>query len=263
MDCLGVTSHLSLPLPHDCTMGRIFEKRKHKIFARMDKMAKAFTKVGREIAIAVKQGGPDPDTNSRLRQAIANAKGVNMPKDNVERAIKKATSDQTDFSTVMYEGYALGGIALMVECATDNTNRTVANIRSHFSRWGGSLGSSGSVEYLFEHKGEFIVKQEKTDEETFTLEVIDAGAEDVELQEGQFYITTSFEDFGRMQKKLEEMGAEVVSAKTEYNPMNTTRLDMESSKKVMRLIEAIEEDDDVQAVHHNMEVTEEVMASLD
>lgn len=243
-------------------MGRIFEKRKHKIFARMDRMAKAFTKVGREIAIAVKQGGPDPETNSRLRQALVNAKGVNMPKENVERAIKKATSDPTDFTTVKYEGYASGGIAMIVECATDNTNRTVANIRSCFTRWGGNLGSSGSVEYLFEHKGEFVVNKGDFDEESFAFDLIDAGAEDVELQEGQFYITTSFEDFGRMQKKLEEMGAEVVSAKSEYNPLNTTRLDPESAKKVLRLVEALEEDDDVQAVYHNMEMTQEVLAHI-
>lgn len=244
-------------------MGRIFEKRKHKIFARMDRMAKAFTKVGREIAIAVKQGGPDPTTNSRLRQAIANAKGVNMPKDNVDRAIKKATSDATDFAVVKYEGYASGGIAVIVECATDNTNRTVANIRSIFGRWGGNLGSSGSVEYLFVHKGEFVVNKGTFDEEQFAFDLIDAGAEDVELEEGQFFITTSFEDFGRMQRKLEEMNADVVSAKSEYNPLNTTSLDVESSKKVLRLVEAIEEDDDVQAVYHNMQVTDEVLASLD
>jgi YebC/PmpR family DNA-binding regulatory protein len=186
-----------------------------------------------------------------------------MPKENVERAIKKATSDATDFSVVKYEGYASGGIAVIVECATDNTNRTVANIRSIFSRWGGNLGSSGSVEYLFEHKGEFVVNKGTFDEEQFAFDLIDAGAEDVELQEGQFFITTSFEDFGRMQKKLEEMNAEVVSAKSEYNPVNTTALDVESSKKVLRLIEAVEEDDDVQAVYHNMAVTEEVLAALD
>jgi YebC/PmpR family DNA-binding regulatory protein len=243
-------------------MGRIFEKRKHKIFARMDKMAKAFTRVGREIAIAVKQGGADPSTNSRLRQAIANAKGVNMPKDNIERAIKKASSDPTDFATVRYEGHAPGGIALIVECATDNTNRTVANIRSYFTRWGGNLGSSGSVEYLFEHKGEFVVNQGSFDEESLAFELIDAGAEDVELHDGQFFITTSFEDFGRMQKKLEEMNAEVVSAKSEFNPLSTTKLDPESAKKVLRLVEAIEEDDDVQAVYHSLELTEEVLASM-
>lgn len=241
----------------------MFEKRKHRMFARYAKMSKAFTRVGREIAVAVKDGGPDPETNSRLRQAIANAKGVNMPKENVERAIKKATTDPTDFALVNYEGYAPGGIALIIECATDNTNRTVANIRSYFSKHEGNLGTSGSVDYLFEHKGEFVVTQAELEEEDFTLQVIDAGAEDVELHDGQFFITTSFEEFGRMQNKLEEIGAEVVSAKTEYNPLNSTTLDLESSKKVLKLIDLIEEDDDVQAVHHNLDMTDEVMAAVE
>src|SRR6218665_3807352 len=185
-------------------MGRIFEKRKHKMFARFDRMAKAFTRIGKDIAIAVKQGGPNPDHNPRLRMAIQNAKGVNMPKDRVESAIKRASSkEEKDFQEVTYEGYAPHGVPLMIECASDNPTRTVANVRLHFSKGGGSMGNSGSVAFMFERKGVFKFDPAKINIDELELDLIDAGADDIDQQEEEVIIYTKFTEFGHMQKFLE------------------------------------------------------------
>ncbi len=241
-----------------------WSKIKRKKGAEDAKRSKIFSKIIKEITVAVREGGsPDPDFNPRLRAAIANAKGVNMPKDNVERAIKKASeSGGAQFLELTYEGYAPGGIALFVECTTDNQNRTVSNVRSYFNKHGGNLATSGSVDFLFDRKGIFVVPQGELDEDEFTLELIDAGAEDVELEDGEFTITCSFEDFGNMQKFLEEKQVEVSSAGLQRIPKNTVSVDLDTARKVLRLIDVLEDDDDVQAVYHNMELTDEIIAEL-
>jgi YebC/PmpR family DNA-binding regulatory protein len=234
-------------------MGRIFEKRKHKIFARMDKMSKAFTKIGKEIAIAVKQGGADPNNNPRLRVAIQNAKGVNMPKDRVEAAIKRATSkEEKDLSEVTYEGYGPHGIAIMVDCATDNPTRTVANLRMYFDRSGGALGKSGSVEFMFDRKGVFKLDKNAIKLEDIELDLIDLGAEEIQEAEDGILVYTSFQDFGTMQKGLEEKGLAVISSEVQRIPTTTKELSDEQIDEVLKLIEKLEEDDDVQNVYHNM-----------
>lgn len=234
-------------------MGRIFEKRKEKMFARWAKMSKAFTKIGREIAIAVKLGGADPDGNPRLRRAIQNAKSVNMPKDRIENAIKRASSkEEADFQELIYEGYAPHGIALIVEAATDNPTRTVANVRMHFNRHGGSLGANGSVGFMFERKGVFKINPVGQNLEELELELIDYGAEEFVVEEDEVLIYTSFNDFATMQKHLEEKKIDVQLSALQYIPTTTTELSEEQEKEVNELIEALEEDDDVQAVYHNM-----------
>lgn len=224
------------------------------------KRSKIFSKLNKEITIAVKEGGsPDPDFNPRLRLAITNAKGANMPKDNIERAIKKASEVGGDaYMELTYEGYAPGGIAVFVECTTDNQNRTVSNVRSYFSKCGGNLATNGSVDFMFERKGVFVIPQGELDEDELTLEVIDAGAEEVELNEGEFAITTGFDDYGNMQKKLEEMGLEPSSVELQRIPTTTTTLSADEAKQVLRLIDMLEDDDDVQMVFHNMELTDEI-----
>lgn len=234
-------------------MGRIFETRKHKIYARMDRMAKAFTKIGKEIAIAVKTGGPDPDNNPRLRLAIQNAKGVNMPKDRVDAAIKRASSkDSSNYEEMTYEGYAPHGVALMVDCATDNPTRTVANVRMYFSKGNGSFATSGSVSFMFDRKGVFKLIKEGVNLEELELDLIDFGAEDIQADEENIYIYTKFTDFGAMQKGLESKKIVPVSAEKEWVPQTTKELDETGAEEVMKLIEMLEEDDDVQAVYHNI-----------
>lgn len=236
-------------------MGRIFEKRKHKMFARYDRMAKAFTRIGKEIAIAVKQNGPEPDNNPRLRAAIQTAKGVNMPKDRIDNAIKRASSkDSSNFEEVVYEGYAPHGIAVLIECATDNPTRTVANIRMYFNRSGGTLGKTGSLDFLFERKGVFRIEKGSIDADEFELEMIDHGAQEVMIDEeqNQLVVYTDFNDFGTMQKALEEKKIAVVSAEKQRIANNYTDLSEEQAKEVMEMVEKMEEDDDVQAVYHNM-----------
>ena len=219
-------------------------------------MATAFTRVGREIAIAVKNGGPNPEANPKLRIAIQNAKSVQMPKDRVEAAIKRASSkDEKDFEEVVYEGMGPGGIALMVETATDNTTRTVANMRVIFSKNGGALGTSGSVGYLFERKGIYKVSADKINLDAVELDLIDAGAEDVYTDDGTVYIETSFNDFGNMQKKLDELNIEINGAELLRIPLNKNAVTPEIEKQVNALIEKIEEDEDVVNVFHNMEET--------
>jgi YebC/PmpR family DNA-binding regulatory protein len=234
-------------------MGRAFEFRKARKFKRWDKMSKAFTRLGKEIAMAVKESGPNPETNARLRTAIQNAKGVNMPKDRVESAIKRASSkDEKDYQEVVYEGYGPHGVPIVVECATDNTTRTVANVRMYFTRSGGTLGKTGSLDFLFERKGVFKISAEGVDLEELELEIIDFGAEDIVEDEGEIYIYTAFTDFGAMQKGLEEKGIEVISAELQRIPNTTVELPEDQEEEVLNLIEKFEEDDDVQAVFHNL-----------
>jgi YebC/PmpR family DNA-binding regulatory protein len=234
-------------------MGRIFEKRKHKMFARFDKMAKGFTRAGKEIAIAVKMGGPDPNGNSRLRIAIQNAKGINMPKDRIEAAIKRASSkDEKGLEEIVYEGKGPFGIGILVECATDNPTRTVANVRMHFNRNGGELGKTGSLDYLFERKGVFTIKKENVNVEELELELIDYGCEEIESDENDIIVYTAFTDFGAMQKALESKGLNIVSSELERVPTSTVELDDAQMEEVMKLVEKLEEDDDVQKVYHNI-----------
>lgn len=235
-------------------MGRAFEKRKHKMFARYDKMAKAFTRVGKEIALAVKAGGTSPEYNPRLRAAIQNARGVNMPKDRIEAAIKRASSkDDKGFEEVSFEGYASHGVAVIVECATDNNTRTVANVRMHFNKNSGSLGTSGSVQFLFERKGVFRMEAGKLDLDELELELIDAGAADIEQEDGEIIVYTSFSDFGGMQKFLEDKGVEAKSSELSYIPLTSKELTDEQIDDVLELIEALEGDDDVLRVYHNLD----------
>jgi YebC/PmpR family DNA-binding regulatory protein len=234
-------------------MGRAFEFRRARKEKRWDKMSKTFTKIGREIAISVKQGGPDPAGNPRLRIAIQNAKGANMPKDKVEGAIKRASSkEEGSFQEVVYEGYGPHGVAIVVECATDNPTRSVSNMRLYFSRGGGALGTSGSLDFLFERKGVFKLSAEGVNVEELELELIDFGAEEITVEDGEIIIYTAFSDFGTMQKALEERGLNVISSGLERIPNSTTELPPEAEEELMNLIEKIEDDDDVQAVYHNI-----------
>ena len=235
-------------------MGRIFEVRKSTMFARYDRMAKQFSRVGKEIAIAVKKGGPDPDTNPMLRRVMQNAKSFNMPKDRIEGAIKNAMGkDTSNYDEVLYEGYAPYGIALLVVTATDNTTRTVANVRSHFNKGGGTPGNSGSVSFLFKHLGMFKLKPEGLNMDDLELELIDYGLEEVgEDSEGNIIIRCGFTDFGNMQKALEEKKITVISSELEWIPANTIEVSEEQSEEVFKLIDRLEQDDDVQHVFHNM-----------
>ncbi len=224
------------------------------MFARYDRMAKQFSRVGKEIAIAVKKGGPEPDTNPMLRRVIQNGKAVNMPKDRIEAAIKNAMGkDTSSYDEVLYEGYAPYGIALLVVTATDNTTRTVANVRSHFNKGGGTLGNSGSVSFLFNHLGMFKLKSEGLNMEDLELELIDYGLEEVgEDSEGNIIVRCGFTDFGNMQKALEEKKITVISSELEWIPSNTIQISEEQAEDVFKLIERLEGDDDVQHVFHNM-----------
>ena len=223
------------------------------MFARFDRMAKAFTRIGKEISIAVKQGGPLPENNPKLRLAIQNAKGANMPKDRVEAAIKRASSkEEKDFQEVTYEGYAPHGVPVIVECATDNPTRTVANVRLHFSKNGGSMGNSGSVAFLFERKGVFKFDPSALNLDEIELDLIDAGAEEIERGEEETVIYTKFTEFGHMQKFLESKNLEAKASEIQYIPTTTKELTDEEQDEVFKLIEALEGDDDVQNVYHNL-----------
>jgi YebC/PmpR family DNA-binding regulatory protein len=235
-------------------MGRIFEKRKYKMFARYARMSKAFNRIGREIEIAVKMGGTDPKGNSRLRIAVQNAKSVNMPKDRVEAAIKRASQkDTSGYQEIVYEGYAPHGIALLVECATDNPTRTVANLRHYFTKLGGTLGSSGSIMFMFERKGLLrIAASQVPSVDDFELELIDHGLDELVQHEQELHLYTSFQDYGKMQKHLEEKNIEVISSELQYLPTTTKELSEDQAKEVQELIDKLEEDDDVQSVFHTM-----------
>lgn len=227
------------------------------------KRGKIFTKIIKEIIIAAKEGGSDPDANARLRLAIQNAKGANMPKDNIERAIKKATgADAESFIETTFEGYANGGIAVFLECLTDNNNRTVAAVRSAFNKHGGNLGTNGSLSFLFERKGVFSIKNEGFSLDDLELDIIDAGAENIEVDGDQLTISCAMEDFGSLNRKLNELGIEPQEAGLKRIPNDTKKLDLESAKKVLRLIDTLEDDDDIQFVYHNLEMTDELAAEL-
>ena len=240
-------------------MGRAFEYRKARKLKRWGNMARTFTKIGKEISIAVKAGGPDPDANPRLRVLMQNAKAANMPKENVERAIKKATSkDEGDYKEVLFEGYGPYGIAIVVETATDNNNRTVANVRSYFNKFGGSLGTSGSLSFLFEHKSVFHIKpKDGVSLEDLELELIDFGVDEVDADEEEIVIYGEFESFNAIQKYLEDNGFEIASAEFERIPNDTKEVTYEQRAQIEKLIERIEEDEDVQNVFHNMKESEE------
>ena len=239
-------------------MGRIFEVRKASMFARYDRMAKQFTRIGKEIAIAVKAGGPDPDYNPSLRRAILNGKSVNMPKDKVEAAIKRAMGkDMANYEEVMYEGYAPHGVAIIVEAATDNIVRTVANIRSVFNKGGGALGTSGSVSFQFNKMGVFNLSPAGLDPESLELELIDYGLEEMgegTNEDGQDVIVVRcrFADFGNMQKALEDMNIPVLSSQLEWIPSTTVELPDDQAEEVLKLVAKLEQDEDVQRVFHNL-----------
>jgi YebC/PmpR family DNA-binding regulatory protein len=234
-------------------MGRIFETRKHKIFARMDRMAKAFTRIGKDINIAIKYGGGDPANNPRLRAAIQNAKGLNMPKERVEAAIKRAvTKEDKDLQELTYEGYAPHGVAIMIDAATDNPTRTVANMRMHFDRGGGALGKNGSVEFMFERKGVFKIAKANINLAEMELDLIDFGAEDIEETDDQVIVYTTFPNFGNMQKGLESKNITVTGSELQRIPTTTKELDEAAAEEVLKLIGVLEDDDDVQNVFHNL-----------
>lgn len=234
-------------------MGRAFEFRKARKMKRWAAMSKAFTRIGKDIVIAVKEGGPDPDSNSRLRAVIQNAKSLNMPKDNIERAIKRASDkSQGDYKEVLFEGYAPHGIAILVETATDNNTRTVANVRSYFNKCNGSLGTSGSVVFMFDHTCNFRIPSEGLDPEEIELEFIDFGAEEVFVDDDGLLIYAPFESFGAIQNALEERDIEILSSGFERIPQVTKKLTPEQSEDVEKLLEKLEEDDDVQNVYHTM-----------
>tara|TARA_B100001057_G_scaffold143607_1_gene143375 strand:- start:3015 stop:3761 length:747 start_codon:yes stop_codon:yes gene_type:complete len=247
-------------------MGRAFEFRKARKMKRWSAMAKTFTRIGKDISIAVKEGGPNPDTNARLRAIIQNAKSANMPKDNVERAIKKASgADSANYTEMSLEGYAPHGVAVFVECTTDNNNRTVANVRSYFNKYDGNLGTNGSLEFIFDRKAVFTLSESQVeiDLEELEMELIDAGLEELENDEGTITVTTDFSDFSNMQKQLESMNIELESSELQRFPNNTKIIVGEEAKSVLKLIDKLEEDEDVQNVFHNMEMTEEVISQID
>jgi YebC/PmpR family DNA-binding regulatory protein len=239
-------------------MGRIFETRKHTMFARWDRMAKQFTRIGKDIVIAVKAGGPEPANNPQLRRVIQNARAVNMPKDKVEAAIKRAAGkDTTSYEEILYEGYAPHGVAVLVEAATDNPTRTVSNLRSHFNKGGGNLGSSGSVGFLFKRMGVFRLDPAGIDQDELELDLIDHGLEEMgestaEKGEPQLVIRCAFADFGRLQKALEDRGIKPLSAESEYLPLTPIELSDEQAKDALKLVDTLEQDDDIQKVFHNL-----------
>lgn len=236
-------------------MGRAFEYRKARKLKRWGNMARVFTRIGREIMLAAKSGGPDPDTNPRLRLAIQNAKSENMPKENVERAIKKATDKETkDYKELVYEGKGPHGIAIVVETATDNPTRTVANVRSYFTKYGGTLGTTGMLDYLFERKCSFQVEaKDGIDLEELELELIDYGAEEVFAEDDTIMIYAEFSSFGPIQKHLEENGFVIQTFRFERIPNEIKELSEEEKVEVEKLLDKLEEDDDVTNVFHNMQ----------
>jgi len=243
-----------LPLKIKNIMGRIFEVRKGAMFARWDKMAKDYVRIGKEIAIAVKAAGPDPDNNPALRRCFLNAKSVNMPKDRVEAAIKRAMGkDMTNYEEVLYEGFGPHGVAVLVETATDNGTRTVANVRAAFNKGNGAMGNSGSVAFLFNRMGEFKLKNENIDLDELELEGIDYGMEEIgEDAEGNIIIRSSFTEFGKMSEFLESKNITPISVELTRIPLNTVELNEEQSEELLKLVDRLEQDEDVQKVYHNL-----------
>jgi YebC/PmpR family DNA-binding regulatory protein len=247
-------------------MGRAFEFRKARKMKRWSKMAKTFTRIGKDIVMAVKDGGPDPDTNSRLRQIMQNAKTANMPKDNVLRAIKKASSkDTANYEEMSLEGYAEHGVAVFVDCASNNNNRTVADVRSYFSKCDGAMGTNGSLEFIFDRKGVFTLDPENVsmDVEELEMELIDGGLEELEVDEEAVTIYCEYADFNNMQTKLEELGVEIKNSELQRIPNNFKTISAEQAENVLKLLDLLEENDDVQQVFHNMELTEEILIAMD
>ncbi|MDT0651157.1 YebC/PmpR family DNA-binding transcriptional regulator [Autumnicola edwardsiae] len=240
---------------------------KHRKGAQDKRRAKQFTRAIKDISVAVKEGGgPDPEANPALRNAISNAKGVNMPKDTIERAVKKASgADADNYELVTFEGYGPNGIAFFIECTTDNTNRTVASVRSIFAKNGGSLGTNGSLEFLFDKKGVFVLEKEKIERilEEFELELIEGGATTIEKEEDYLTVYTEFTDFGLMSSKLEDLDIEPKNSEVQRIPMNTMELPVEDAKKILALVDKFEEDDDVQNVYHNLEINDELINAME
>ncbi len=237
-------------------MGRAFEFRKARKIKRWNAMAKTFTRIGKDIVMAVKDGGDDPVNNSRLRAVIQNAKAANMPKENIERAIKKASEKSSqDFKEILFEGYAPHGIAILIETTSDNNNRTVANIRSYFNKANGSLGTSGSVEFMFERSCNFRLDKSFFNLEELELEFIDFGVEEVFVDEDGILLYAPFENYGVIQKELENRNIEILSSDFERIPLSTKKLNVQEREDVEKLIEKIEEDDDVQNVYHSMDLS--------
>ena len=246
-------------------MGRAFEYRKASKMARWDKMAKTFSKIGKDIALAVKAGGTDPEANPALRRCIQNAKGANMPKDNVERAIKKASgADAENYEEITYEGYGQGGVAFFIECTTNNSTRTVANVRAIFNKFDGNLGKNGELSFIFDRKGIFTIdkSQIKLEWDDFEMELIDGGAEDIDQDDNEVLVTTAFEDFGTLSHKLDDLGIEVKSAELQRIPNMTKEVTAEQFAVNMKMLDRFEDDDDVQNVFHNMEITDEHLDSI-
>jgi YebC/PmpR family DNA-binding regulatory protein len=239
-------------------MGRIFETRKHTMFARWDRMAKQFARIGKEITIAVKAGGPDPVNNPMLRRVVQNARAVNMPKDKVEAAIKRAAGKEAEsFEEIVYEGYGPHGVAVMVETATNNPTRTVSNMRTHFNKGGGTLGNSGSVSFQFKKMGTFRLDPKGLDQDELEMELIDYGLEEMgettgEKGEPQLLLRCAFNDFGTLQKALEDRGITPLSAESEYIPVTPVDLAEPQAEEVLKLVDRLEQDDDVQKVFHNL-----------
>ena len=247
-------------------MGRAFEFRKARKMKRWSKMAKTFTRIGKDIVIAVKEGGASPETNSRLRQVMQNAKAANMPKDNVLRAIKKASSkDTANYEEITLEGYAVNGIAVFVDCATNNNNRTVADVRSYFSKCDGALGTNGSLEFIFNRKGVFTIAKENINSslDDLEMELIDGGLEELEIDEEAITVYCDFTDFSNMQKKIEDLGIEIQNSELQRIPITTKTISASEAEKVIKLLDLLEENDDVQQVFHNMVLTEEILGAME
>ena len=247
-------------------MGRAFEFRKARKMKRWSKMAKTFTRIGKDIVIAVKEGGASPETNSRLRQVMQNAKAANMPKDNVLRAIKKASSkDTANYEEITLEGYAVNGIAVFVDCATNNNNRTVADVRSYFSKCDGALGTNGSLEFIFNRKGVFTIAKENINSslDDLEMELIDGGLEELEIDEEAITVYCNFTDFSNMQKKIEDLGIEIQNSELQRIPITTKTISASEAEKVIKLLDLLEENDDVQQVFHNMALTGEILGAME
>lgn len=237
------------------------KRKKGALDARRSKI---FSRIVKEIDVSVREGGPDPESNPRLRLAIANAKGVNMPKDNIERAINKADKDPSNLQELTFEGYAPNGVAVFIECLTDNHLRTVGTVKAVFNKRGGTLGTHGSLSFIFDRKGIITVPANSIkDSDFFELEVIDAGAEDIELNEDIIFITTSMEDFGKVRKKVEVMGIEPENSELRRIPNDLKQLDLADALRVLKVIEEFEDIDDVQSVYHNLDVTDEIANAMD
>jgi len=236
---------------------------KRKKGAIDSKRSKIFSRITKEITVAVKEGGADSEGNARLRLAINNAKGVNMPKDNITRAITKAVKDPDNFHELTFEGYGPGGVAIFIECLTDNNNRTVSTIRSIFSKRGGTLGTNGSLTFIFDRKGVFTIQKDKLNLDEVELDLIDAGAQNIELNDDAYNVTTAMEDFGRMNKKLEELKIEVENAALQRIPNDFKSSDKSTALRVLKLVDEFEENEDVQNVFNNLDITDEIMEAME